>query len=293
MTAGFGLAGAPAGGLSHPVAPSGYREVHRPTSVSASYHGVFERLERLDGKLSRAVPRGRRAGNGPLLPDQTEIKFRPLSPNLKIEQSRQEARQLWDDAADTFDNEPDHGLRDPVVREAWTHLLARSLPAPPASVLDIGCGTGSLSLVLAGLNYDVTGSDLSETMIARAKAKAKAAGYTIPFMAMDAFNPDFSGQQFDVILCRHMLWALSQPALALQRWSKILVPGGRLLLIEGYWHTGAGLQAHQIVEMLPATFASVNVKNLSDQTDLWGGDVTDERYIVIADQSEPGRGSAS
>jgi hypothetical protein len=55
------------------MAASGYREVHRPTSVSASYHGAFERLERLDGKLSRAVPGGRGGGNAALLPDQ--IKF--------------------------------------------------------------------------------------------------------------------------------------------------------------------------------------------------------------------------
>jgi len=205
--------------------------------------------------------------------------------SLDVEQSLQKAQQFWDNEADTFDNEPDHGLRDPIVRQAWTNLLANSLPSPPASVLDIGCGTGSLSLVLAGLNYEVTGTDLSEAMIARAKAKTTAAGYSISFKVMDAFNPDFSRQQFDVIVCRHLLWALPQPTLALQRWSKILVPGGRLLLIEGYWHTGTGLQSHQIVETLPSTFASVKVKNLSGQAELWGGEVTDERYIVIANQS--------
>jgi 2-polyprenyl-3-methyl-5-hydroxy-6-metoxy-1,4-benzoquinol methylase len=204
--------------------------------------------------------------------------------SLDIEQSLQKARQFWDNQADTFDNEPDHGLQDPLVREAWTNLLANSLPAPPASVLDIGSGTGSLSLVLAGLNYEVTGTDLSEAMIARATAKTKAAGYSIPFRVMDAFNPDISLRQFDVIVCRHLLWALPEPALALQRWSMILVPGGRLLLIEGYWHTGAGLKSQQIVKILPSTFASVKVKNLSGQSDLWGGEITDERYIVIADQ---------
>jgi 2-polyprenyl-3-methyl-5-hydroxy-6-metoxy-1,4-benzoquinol methylase len=203
---------------------------------------------------------------------------------LDTEQRLQEARQYWDNEADKFDNEPDHGLRTPVLLEAWTNLLANSLPSPPASVLDIGCGTGSLSLVLAGLNYEVTGVDLSEAMIARAKAKMKAAGYSIPFKVMDAFNPDFSPQQFDVIVCRHLLWALPDPALVLQRWSKMLVPEGRLVLIEGYWNTGTGLHAQHIVEALPPTFTSVTVKSLSGYADLWGGEVTDERYIVIADQ---------
>jgi 2-polyprenyl-3-methyl-5-hydroxy-6-metoxy-1,4-benzoquinol methylase len=203
---------------------------------------------------------------------------------LDTEQRLQEARQYWDNEADKFDNEPDHGLRTPVLLEAWTNLLANSLPSPPASVLDIGCGTGSLSLVLAGLNYEVTGIDLSEAMIARAKAKTRAAGYSIPFKVMDAFNPDFSPQQFDVIVCRHLLWALPDPALVLQRWSKMLVPEGRLVLIEGYWNTGTGLHAQHIVEALPPTFISVTVKSLSGYADLWGGEVTDERYIVIADQ---------
>ena len=121
-------------------------------------------------------------------------------------------------------------------------------------------------------------------MIAQAKAKAKAAGYSIPFKVMDAFKPEFSPQQFDVIVCRHVLWALPQPALALQRWSKLLISRGRLLLIEGYWYTGAGLQSQQIVEIVPATFTSVKVKNLSSQAELWGSNVTDERYMVIADQ---------
>jgi 2-polyprenyl-3-methyl-5-hydroxy-6-metoxy-1,4-benzoquinol methylase len=203
---------------------------------------------------------------------------------MNIKQRLQETRQYWDNEAATFDNEPDHGLRDPVVREAWINLLVNWLPSAPVSVLDIGCGTGSLSIVLAGLNYAVTGIDLSEVMIARAKAKTKAAGYSIPFKVMDAFKPDFSPQQFDVIVCRHLLWALPEPAVALQRWSKILVPGGRLILIEGYWHTGAGLQSQQIIEALPFTFTAVTVKNLSDHSNLWGGEVSDERYIVIVDQ---------
>ncbi len=203
---------------------------------------------------------------------------------MNLRSDFEQTRQYWDNEAATFDNEPDHGLRDPIVREAWTNLLTKSLLTPPASVLDIGCGTGSLSLILAKLNYNVTGIDLSEAMIARAKAKTEAAGYSIPFEVMDAFNPDFPPQQFDVIVCRHLLWALPEPALVLQRWSKILVPGGRLLLIEGYWHTGAGLQSQQIVEALPSTLTKVTVKNLSSQAELWGRDVTDERYIVVADR---------
>ena len=70
----------------------------------------------------------------------------------RLEQYRRE----WDAFADQFDREPDHGLHDPQVRSAWVDLLRSNLPPSPASVLDVGCGTGSLSVVLSTLGYLVT-----------------------------------------------------------------------------------------------------------------------------------------
>ena len=193
------------------------------------------------------------------------------------------AREYWDSQAAVFDNEPDHGLRDPNVRQAWTNLLVQWLPDGPTAVLDIGCGTGSLSLVLAELGHTVTGIDLSPTMITQAEAKAQAAGQQITFQVMNGADPQFAPQKFDVVLCRHLLWALPEPAQVLQRWVKLLKQGGRLVLIEGYWHTGGGLHAQEIVEMLPVAVSNVTVQHLSDQPVLWGGAVTDERYAVIAE----------
>ena len=57
--------------------------------------------------------------------------------------------ESWDDAAATFDDEPDHGLRDPQVRAAWAALLLPLMPPAPARILDLGCGTGSLAVLLA------------------------------------------------------------------------------------------------------------------------------------------------
>jgi 2-polyprenyl-3-methyl-5-hydroxy-6-metoxy-1,4-benzoquinol methylase len=54
-------------------------------------------------------------------------------------------------------------------------LLRERGVGPAASILDAGCGTGSLALMLADVGYRVTGVDLSPEMIARAKAKDTAA----------------------------------------------------------------------------------------------------------------------
>jgi 2-polyprenyl-3-methyl-5-hydroxy-6-metoxy-1,4-benzoquinol methylase len=202
---------------------------------------------------------------------------------LENEKRLQEVSQYWDNAAASFDNEPDHGLRDPQVRRAWTKLLSTWLPANKAAVVDLGCGTGSLSIILAGLGHSVTGIDVSPAMIARARAKANALGYRIEFHDMDAAAPQFAPRSFDVIVCRHLLWSLPEPSHVLQRWVGLLKPRGRLILIEGYWSTGAGLHATELMAALPSSVTTISVQNLSDQPEHWGKKVTDERYAIIAD----------
>ena len=193
------------------------------------------------------------------------------------------SRQQWDNAAAEFDSEPDHGLRDPVVHKAWANLMEPWLPPPPANILDIGCGTGSLSVLIAALGHRVTAVDFSSAMIAQAEAKAEAANVSIIFHVIDASQPELDSQQFNVIVCRHLLWALPEPAQVLKRWIDLLTPGGRLILIEGYWHTGAGLHSSEIVASLPSSLTNVSVQMLSEEADLWGGSTHDERYLIVAD----------
>lgn len=195
--------------------------------------------------------------------------------------SLDQSRQLWDSAASTFDQQIDHGLIG-LARAAWTQVLRTALPLEHAAILDAGCGTGSLSVVLAELGHNVTSIDISPEMIKRAEAKAAASGHAVHFHVMDAADPQFKPASFDAIVCRHILWALPEPDQVLRRWVTLLKPSGRLALIEGFWSTGAGLHAEQIVAALPQSLTNVVVQNLSQQADLWGGVMTDERYIITA-----------
>ena len=201
---------------------------------------------------------------------------------MKNEKRVQDARQYWDDIAPSFDDEPDHGLRDPLILASWKQFLEAWLPDRHGNILDIGCGTGSLSVVLAALGHKVTGIDLSPKMISLAREKALSQGYQIEFQVMDAAFPQLPHKQFDVIVCRHLLWALPEPAQVLRRWEELLKSNGRLLLIEGFWETGGGLHAKQITEILPPTFSGFMVQNLSDNPNLWGKVVNDERYAIVA-----------
>ena len=202
------------------------------------------------------------------------------------ERRLQETRQYWDNLAPTFDDEPDHGLGDSLVLGAWTSFLKTWLPLANATILDVGCGTGSLSVVLSCLGHKVTGIDLSPVMINLAKEKAITKGLRVEFHVMDAAFPDLNSQKFSVIICRHLLWTLPEPKQVLQRWMGLLKQPGKFILVEGHWGTGVGLQANDVIEMLPPSFTNVTVINLSDNSNFWGGSVTDERYAIIADLNQ-------
>lgn len=193
-----------------------------------------------------------------------------------------ETRRLWDAAASTFDEAPDHGLRNAQTAAAWTTVLRQALPAAPSTVLDVGCGTGSLSLLAAELGHQVTGIDISPAMLTAAREKTARAEYIVDFRVMDAAYPQFAPGSFDAVMCRHVLWALPDPADILQRWAALLKPAGRLVLIEGFWHTSTGLHADDLLSLLPPSLTNASVHPLSDQPLLWGSAVTDERYLITA-----------
>ncbi|MGW0868518.1 class I SAM-dependent methyltransferase [Streptomyces sp. NPDC002611] len=188
----------------------------------------------------------------------------------------------WDARAASFDEEPDHGLRDPGVRRAWSGRLRGWLPGRAGDVLDLGCGTGSLSLLASEQGHRVTGVDLSPAMVTL--AREKLAGRDAVFLVGDAAAPRIGERRFDVVLVRHVLWALPDPGRALRHWAGLLRPGGRLVLVEGVWGTAdpVGIPAERLTALLDPIAGQVRVERLSDDPLLWGGEVADERYAVVA-----------
>jgi ubiquinone/menaquinone biosynthesis C-methylase UbiE len=195
----------------------------------------------------------------------------------------------WDSAAERFDDQPDHGLRDPEVRAAWVDLLSIHLPKPPATVLDLGCGTGTVSCLLASRGYTVTGLDSSVGMLAAARKKAAVDSAPIVFVEDDASAPSLTGP-FDVVMCRHVLWALEDYEAVLERWRALLASDGVLLLIEGRWSTGAGIAAADLEAAVGHVFGASYLEHLTDPR-LWGHEITDERYLIIASGASAGRSS--
>jgi ubiquinone/menaquinone biosynthesis C-methylase UbiE len=192
----------------------------------------------------------------------------------------------WDSQAATFDHQSDHGLLDPLVKEAWRRLLLAHLPSAPAAVADIGCGTGTLAVLLASEGYAVTGLDFAPAMIKTARAKARKAGVSSRFVLSDAAAPTLPAGSFDVVLARHVLWAMPDPSEALAAWIRLLLPGGVLVLVE--WSAGTadgaaapGLTATEAGRAVRYHRADASIITLDDPA-LWGRPVTDERYLLVS-----------
>jgi SAM-dependent methyltransferase len=148
-------------------------------------------------------------------------------------------------------------------------------------VADLGCGTGSLSLLLTEAGALVTGMDSSPAMVDRAEAKAQSAGLVVDFRRGDITRPELTPASYDAVLARHVVWALPEPARSLRSWVDLVVPGGRLVLVEGRWSTGAGLRSTELVALLAEDprLSDPIVEPLTDPG-LWGGPVDDERYAI-------------
>ncbi|WTJ79325.1 class I SAM-dependent methyltransferase [Kitasatospora sp. NBC_01539] len=205
----------------------------------------------------------------------------------------------WDTAAATFDEEPDHGLRDPAVRAAWAARLRDWLPASPGHVLDLGCGTGSLTALLARQGHRVTGIDLAPQMIARARTKLTAAGLDADLHVGDAAAPPARLTGYDAVLSRHLVWTLPSPESTLRHWTTLLRPGGTLVLVEGRWAQAdgddrpyapgaprlpwaGGVRAETLAAALRPHVRELTVTPLAHDAALWGRVVPDERYALVA-----------
>src|SRR5262245_27538672 len=116
-------------------------------------------------------------------------------------------------------------------------MLRLAYLKPGESVLDVGCGTGSLAIAAkrqVGPTGAVDGVEPSPEMIARAEKKARRAGVEVVFKEAFAQSLPFPDGQFDAVLSTLMLHHL--PPKARREFAvevrRVLKPGGRVLAID-------------------------------------------------------------
>ncbi|MHB8545114.1 MAG: class I SAM-dependent methyltransferase [Leptospirales bacterium] len=124
--------------------------------------------------------------------------------------------------------------RERVFREK---LLRLARLEPGQSILDVGCGTGTLAIAAkrhVGRTGKVYGIDASAEMIARAGKKSRNSGIEVVFMNAVAEALPFPDAQFDVVLATVMLHHLPREARqqCASEMRRVLKPGGRVLAVD-------------------------------------------------------------
>ncbi len=102
--------------------------------------------------------------------------------------------------------------------------------APGDRALDVACGTGALSRVLAarvGASGRVVGLDLTPGMLAVARAQPRVPGAPIEFVQGDADQLPFSAGEFSLVTCQQGLQFVPDRAAVLAEFRRVLGPGGR------------------------------------------------------------------
>lgn len=144
----------------------------------------------------------------------------------------------WSGRADSYDAHHLTQVSNAEIWQGWAAVWRGVLPPPPARVLDVGTGTGHVSVMLAELGYDVVGIDLSVGMLERAKAKLAGLDRRPTLELGDAIEPDFLPESFDVVTSRYVLWTLRTPHVAVRNWRQLVRPGGVVAVVDSTWFPG-------------------------------------------------------
>jgi len=129
------------------------------------------------------------------------------------------------------------GVQLPIKKKmvkAVVRTLKEKQTTSGEKVLDTGCGTGNYAIALAGEGFHVTGIDYSTGMLGCARSKVTAdLAERLTFRQMD-MNKEltFPDSSFDHVISMTSLWAVADPRFTLSEFSRVLKPGGTLIVMQ-------------------------------------------------------------
>lgn len=126
--------------------------------------------------------------------------------------------------------DPPRDVGDGAAPFGVEQLLASVAGA--ARVLDVGCGSGRLTVALARAGATVTGLDTSAERLAEAERRAARAGVELALVRADMEEPlPFPDGAFDAVTSRLALMVARDPVATLRELARVLAPGGRLATV--------------------------------------------------------------
>jgi SAM-dependent methyltransferase len=143
-------------------------------------------------------------------------------------------------------DEPGEGERLSVPADAWSgatyeriaeafapihrRIVEELAPQPGERFLDLACGTGGVALVAARAGADVTGLDLSEDQIEKARAAADEAALSVQFDVGDAQELPYADESFDAAASVFGMIFAPDHARAAGQLTRVCKPGARIAI---------------------------------------------------------------
>lgn len=149
---------------------------------------------------------------------------------LAEQKLKNKSRKHFDRLAHKYDQSWD----GKYCQQMYASILEKIRPFPFLSVLDIGCGWGSMLAIIKEEypHIAAAGLDLSEKMVDQAQMLL---GADVVLRTGDVEDIPWPDDSFDLLLCNSSFHHYPDPQKSLQEMQRVLKPQGRLLIGEPWW----------------------------------------------------------
>jgi demethylmenaquinone methyltransferase/2-methoxy-6-polyprenyl-1,4-benzoquinol methylase len=190
-------------------------------------------------------------------------------------------RSVFDSVAPKYDLMND--LMSMGLHRAWkAFTLMVANPREGDKVLDIAGGTGDLALAFfkkVGKSGQVVHTDINEAMLRTGRNRLLDAGVSLPTLVCDAEKLPFPSNYFDLVSVAFGLRNMTHKNVALAEMSRVLKPGGKLLVLE----------FSKVAPPLAKAYDWYSFKVLPKLGQLVAGDDASYRYLAESIRMHPGQ----
>ena len=179
-----------------------------------------------------------------LLLSETEVEMHDLERLTAIKFAKEEKASVYtNNNADKWDSSEIFHVNDKDIEAIIIQWLGQ---ANMSSLLDIGTGKGRILEILSAHSKQSIGIDSSREMLAIARSNLEEAGCTnCKVRQADLYRLPFNDTSFDTAVIHQVLHFLDDPEAAIKEASRVINPGGRLLVVDFYPHLLERLRSEQ------------------------------------------------
>ena len=150
-----------------------------------------------------------------------------------FDERKERITRYWGKRSESFLQQRREELHSAMAGR-WLAEIQKHLPSGKSlKILDVGCGSGFFTILLAKQGHQVTGTDLTPEMVENAITLAEEEQAACKFLIMDAEKLEFPDGTFDVVISRNLTWTLPHARHAYKEWLRVLKNDGILLNIDG------------------------------------------------------------